>query len=106
MGLRRRLPDDVREPAADRHLAANAVKFTGAGSVVLGVSPVPGGLRMEVTDTGIGIAAEQQELLFRPFSQVDVMGGRVGVESQLGTGSTFWFDIPCGHVLALPVPGR
>ena len=101
------------------NLLGNAVKFTMEGSVTVAASrdPAPGAprLRFTVTDTGIGIAPEQQHLLFQNFSQVDgsmtrrfggtglglaickrlaeAMGGAIGVDSQPGKGSAFWFTI-------------
>jgi CheY-like chemotaxis protein len=100
------------------NLAGNAVKFTSAGSVALGVQTVrqEAGrclLRFHVTDTGIGLRSEQLAGLFQPFKQADVsttrefggaglglainrqlaklMGGECGADSQLGLGSDFWF---------------
>ena len=102
------------------NLVGNAIKFTARGSV-----RVEGGeierdgnatmLEFAVADTGIGIAPDQQALLFKPFSQADsstsrqyggtglglsivrslakLMGGDVGVESEAGKGSRFWFRI-------------
>ena len=109
------------------NLAGNAVKFTETGSVGIvaeeeviydGASSGSGGMRQihfQVSDTGIGIAAEKQALIFEPFLQADgstsrryggtglglsicrrlvaMMGGRIWVESQLGAGSTFHFTI-------------
>ena len=104
------------------NLVNNAVKFTDAGCVAISVtrdkSDVPEGyeaIRFAVRDTGIGITSDQQQLLFARFSQVDgsisrrfggtglglaiskqlieLMGGEIGVESQEGKGSTFWFRI-------------
>jgi signal transduction histidine kinase/CheY-like chemotaxis protein len=102
------------------NLAANAVKFTHQGEVVikarvLDVAVDHVMVRFEVTDTGIGIASGDQQRLFEPFSQADasttrrfggtglglaisrrlaeVMGGELGLDSQLGKGSTFWFAV-------------
>jgi PAS domain S-box-containing protein len=103
------------------NLVGNAIKFTTAGEIVLEVRSLGrrGGksvVRFEVRDTGIGIAPEAHADLFRPFTQADssttrkfggtglglsivkrlieLMGGEVGVHSELGKGSTFWFDLP------------
>ncbi len=100
-------------------LIANAIKFTERGSIRIDIHverPVDGCalvLRFAVSDTGIGISPDKQELLFAPFSQVDgsttrkyggkglglalskrlveLMGGTTGYSSQPGAGSTFWF---------------
>jgi two-component system, sensor histidine kinase len=106
------------------NLLGNAVKFTDIGSVSLSLAKAGGDhphrLRFEIRDTGIGIALDAQERLFRKFSQVDAsinrrfggtglglaicktivegMGGTIGVESGEGMGSCFWFEIdapPC-----------
>jgi signal transduction histidine kinase/HPt (histidine-containing phosphotransfer) domain-containing protein len=101
----------------------NAVKFTERGQIVLSGSSQPEGpgharLRFEITDTGIGLSAEQQGRLFRNFEQADasttrqfggtglglaisrslaeLMGGEVGVRSELGSGSSFWFTVRVG----------
>jgi signal transduction histidine kinase len=99
------------------NLLSNAVKFTPPGGrVALRAAGVDGSLRIEVADTGPGIAAADQELIFEEFRQahgsagqaregtglglalakrfVELHGGRIGVDSRPGTGSTFWFTLP------------
>jgi PAS domain S-box-containing protein len=100
------------------NLLGNAIKFTSRGGVTVALSYLAangGRLRIAVTDTGVGIPADRIERLFQRFSQVDgsiarqyggsglglaickklaeLMGGEIGVETEEGRGSTFWFTI-------------
>ena len=102
------------------NLLGNAIKFTHEGHILVSATrtdPVlgPSKLRVAVTDTGIGIPADRIDRLFKTFSQIDssttrhyggtglglsivkrlaeLMGGEVGVSSEPGKGSTFWFTV-------------
>src|SRR5471030_2936609 len=102
------------------NLTGNAIKFTANGSVVISVARIKETeknvtIRFEVTDSGAGISLEAQSRIFDDFSQADgsttrkhggsglglaiskqlveMMGGKIQVESSLGAGSTFWFAI-------------
>jgi CheY-like chemotaxis protein len=105
------------------NLTGNAVKFTEAGEIrvrglLLAESPNDLQLRFEVQDTGVGIATTDQARIFDLFEQADtsltrayggsglgltiskrlvhMMGGSIGVDSQLGAGATFWFTVRIG----------
>src|SRR5260221_2505439 len=102
------------------NLVGNAVKFTERGSVTVhisGLAEAENGVRLKfsIRDTGIGIAPEAQTRIFESFSQADqstsrrfggtglgttiakqlteLMGGRIGMESAVGLGSTFWVEL-------------
>ena len=99
------------------NLLSNAIKYnTEGGEVAVACQPVESGmLRIMVSDTGLGIPADQQNKLFLPFERlgreageiegsgvgltitkqiIELMGGHIGFESEEGKGSTFWVDVP------------
>ncbi len=113
--------DSVRLRQVLVNLVGNAVKFTERGRVLVEAAwhhrDGEPRLHIAVTDTGIGISAEQCHRLFLPFEQadsstarrfggtglglsisrrlIDLMGGEIGVQSEPGKGATFWFAVPC-----------
>ncbi len=117
--------DPVRLRQVVTNLIGNAIKFTAKGAVTITVTqPSPNDtsqlLHVAVRDSGIGIAPSKLERIFEPFIQADssttrrfggtglglsiaqqivqAMGGEIGVESQEGVGSTFWFTVRLGLV--------
>lgn len=110
------------------NLLGNAVKFTEKGNIILRVEPDPetNQILFEVEDTGIGISSASTARIFEPFAQADssmsrlyggsglglsickslvnLMRGEMGVRSEFGRGSTFWFRLPLGVVPAVSQP--
>ena len=98
------------------NLVGNAMKFTDEGEVNIQVTAADGAFTVAVSDTGMGIAEADQQKIFEEFQQanstslrkqggtglglaiakkiVEMHGGRIGVASRLGQGSTFWFTLP------------
>ena len=113
------------------NLLGNAVKYTERGGITLSVTRAAGPalrLRFAVADTGVGIAPEIQARLFQPFQQgdaqlarlkggtglglaickriVDAMDGSIGVQSTLGEGATFWFEMPFDRAVETGATGE
>jgi len=128
------LGDPLRLSQVLGNLFNNAIKFTDTGGITVSVTQSRDncsstGLRFEVLDTGTGIPVELVSQLFQPFTQADSsntrrhggsglglaiskqlverMRGRIGVESAMGVGSRFWFEVPMDrphHHIAQPPP--
>jgi len=123
------LGDPLRLRQIIGNLISNAIKFTDRGETVFRIKVQEKNgphyiLLFEVADSGIGIHPEQRKVLFQPFIQADLsttrryggtglglaisrrlvelLGGAMGVESEVGKGSRFWFTLPCRETS----PGR
>ncbi|MEO8605468.1 MAG: HAMP domain-containing sensor histidine kinase, partial [bacterium] len=107
--------DAVKARMVLKNLVGNAIKFTDRGRITIAAHARGGGVELTVSDTGIGVAAAQQQAIFEPFRQldssptrrggaglglyivkrlVDALGGTIAIESALGQGATFRVWLP------------
>ncbi len=115
------LADRARLKQVLINLLSNAVKYNRAqGKIFIRLlHPKSDTVRMEVQDTGIGLSAEQKENVFEPFTRfsglnlvegtgigltitkrlLEIMDGRIGLESEIGVGTTFFVDLPTGETI-------
>jgi signal transduction histidine kinase/CHASE3 domain sensor protein/DNA-binding NarL/FixJ family response regulator len=118
--------DPVRLSQILKNLVSNALKFTERGVVSLDITAADGEVRFAVRDTGIGIAADQHEVIFDAFRQADggnkrkfggtglglsisrdlarLLGGSLALDSAPGRGSTFTLTLPARFVTPVPAP--
>ena len=134
IALERQVEDDLPELVGDRarllqviiNLISNAVKFTSAGSVQVSAARGPDGVRISVSDTGIGVPVDQRDTIFEKFRQardtlaekprgtglglpickhiVEHHGGRIWIEDAEGGGTRFSFVIPRAQLSERPAP--
>jgi signal transduction histidine kinase len=117
------LADAQRLGQVVRNLLANAIKFTDTGHVAVHAGVAGDMARIEIEDTGVGIAPDRHAELFIPFQRIEesgvdlrpgtglglaisrrlieAMGGMIGLESERGMGSRFWFAVPLAGTSAL-----
>ena len=114
--------DDKRLRQVVLNLLGNAIKFTETGAIAFKVGYQDQKIRFQVEDSGVGIAADQLDEIFKPFQQVgensrktegtglglaisgqlvEMMGGKLQVKSKLGIGSTFWFDLDLPEISSI-----
>lgn len=108
--------DSMRVQQILLNLVNNAIKFTEAGTISIKCSSVGNWIKIQITDTGLGIESEKIEQLFKPFIQIDtgltrkkegtglglsickklaeMLNGKIEVESKYGSGSTFTLTLP------------
>ncbi len=125
---RRWIGDPGRIRQVLTNLVSNAVKFTEGGQVSVTVDEIAAGVQITVKDSGIGIPQDRIEAMFQRFTQADdsttrtyggtglglsisqqlvgLMGGEIGVTSEVGVGSTFWFTLVLQADVSTPTPVR